>query len=44
MDFNKQRPDAFAGIKPGQDIEFSFKETSEGYVLENVTPAGGGKK
>lgn len=44
MDFNKPRPDAFAEVKPGQDIEFSFTETKEGYVLESVTPVGGGKK
>jgi Cu(I)/Ag(I) efflux system membrane fusion protein len=44
MDFNKPRPDSFAGVAAGQDIEFSFKETKEGYVLESVTPMGGGKK
>ncbi|MDB5841670.1 MAG: putative Cation efflux system protein cusB precursor [Herminiimonas sp.] len=44
MDFNKPRPDAFAEIKPGQDIEFSFRETKEGYVLESVMPVGGARK
>jgi Cu(I)/Ag(I) efflux system membrane fusion protein len=44
MDFNKPRSDSFADVKAGQDIEFSFKETKEGYVLDSVTPAGGGKK
>lgn len=44
MDFNKLQPDAFAAIKPGQDVEFSFRESAEGYLLESVTPAGGGKK
>jgi Cu(I)/Ag(I) efflux system membrane fusion protein len=44
MDFNKPRPDAYSGITAGQDVEFSFKEVKEGYVLENVTPVGGGKK
>lgn len=44
MDFNKPRPDAFAAIKAGQNIEFSFKEGKAGYVLESVTPVGGGKK
>ncbi|KRB79518.1 efflux RND transporter periplasmic adaptor subunit [Noviherbaspirillum sp. Root189] len=45
MDFSKPRPDAFGDIKVGQDAEFSFKEGSDGsYVLESVTPAGGGKK
>lgn len=44
MDFNRPRPDAFAEIKVGDDIEFSFKEGKQGYVLESATPAGGGKK
>ncbi len=44
MDFNKPRPDAFPEIKVGQDIEFSFKETPDGYLLEQVAPAGGGKQ
>lgn len=44
MDFNRPRPDAFAEIKVGDDIEFSFKEGKGGYVLESATPAGGGKK
>jgi Cu(I)/Ag(I) efflux system membrane fusion protein len=44
MDFNKQRPDAFAEIKPGQEVEFSFKETKDGYMLESVTPVGGSRK
>ncbi|MFC7516663.1 efflux RND transporter periplasmic adaptor subunit [Herbaspirillum sp. GCM10030257] len=43
MDFNKPTPDAFAGVKPGQDVEFSFKEGKDGYVLEKVAPAGGAK-
>lgn len=44
MDFNKPRPDAFPKIKVGDDIEFSFKEGKEGYVLESATPVGGGAK
>jgi Cu(I)/Ag(I) efflux system membrane fusion protein len=44
MDFNKPRPDSFADVKAGQDIEFSFIETNEGYVLESATPVGGSKK
>jgi Cu(I)/Ag(I) efflux system membrane fusion protein len=44
MDFNKPRAGSFAGVAVGQDIEFSFKAAKEGYVLESVTPAGGGKK
>jgi membrane fusion protein, copper/silver efflux system len=44
MDFNKSRPDAFADVKVGQDVEFSFKENKDGYLLENVTPLEGGKK
>jgi Cu(I)/Ag(I) efflux system membrane fusion protein len=44
MDFNRPRPDAFADIKIGDEIEFSFKEGKGGYVLESATAAGGGKK
>jgi Cu(I)/Ag(I) efflux system membrane fusion protein len=44
MDFAKPDPDAFPDIKAGQEAEFSFKETQDGYLLENVIPAGGGKK
>jgi len=44
MDFNKSHPEAFAEIKAGQDIEFSFTESEDGYVLKNVTPVGGGRK
>jgi Cu(I)/Ag(I) efflux system membrane fusion protein len=45
MDFSKPRPDAFGDIKVGQDAEFSFKEGNDGsYMLESVTPDGGGKK
>lgn len=43
MDFNKPTPDAFLGVKAGQDVEFSFKEGKDGYVLESVTPAGAKK-
>lgn len=44
MDFNKPRPGAFAEIKVGDDIEFSFKEGKAGYVLESAAHTGGGKK
>jgi Cu(I)/Ag(I) efflux system membrane fusion protein len=44
MDFAKPDPNAFPDIKPGQHAEFSFTETKDGYMLENVTPAGRGKK
>jgi Cu(I)/Ag(I) efflux system membrane fusion protein len=44
MDFNKPVAGAFGDIKVGQDVEFAFKENKDGYLLENVTPAGGGKK
>lgn len=44
MGFGKPRPDAFADIKVGQDVEFSFKEGKDGdYLLESVVPAGGKK-
>ncbi len=39
MDFIKPRPDAFSQFKPGDRIRFSFRETYEGYLLENVEPA-----
>jgi len=44
MDFAKPRPDAFPGIKAGQDAGFSFRESKDGYMLESVTPASGGEK
>jgi Cu(I)/Ag(I) efflux system membrane fusion protein len=44
MDFIKPRPDAFPNVKAGQDADFSFKESKDGYLLENVRPAGGGEK
>jgi Cu(I)/Ag(I) efflux system membrane fusion protein len=44
MGFGKPRPDAFADIQVGQDVEFSFKETKDGaYLLESVVPAGSKK-
>ena len=45
MDFGKPRPNAFADIRVGHDVEFLFKEGKDGaYVLESVTPAAGSKK
>lgn len=45
MDFGKPSPNAFAEAKVGQDVEFSFKEGDDGsYMLQDVKPAGGGKK
>ena len=44
MGFNKPNKEAFAQIKPGDNVEFSFKEGKEGYVLEDVKPATGAKK
>lgn len=41
MDFNKSRPELFEGIKSGQEVEFSFKENDDGYLLESVKPVGG---
>lgn len=43
MDFNKPRSDAFSGVKAGQDVEFSFSEGEEGYLLDDVRPVSGGK-
>ncbi|MDB5855306.1 MAG: cation efflux system transrane protein [Herminiimonas sp.] len=44
MDFKKPGKDAFPDIKPGQDAEFSFRESNDGYKLESVTSAGRGKR
>ena len=45
MGFGKPRPDAYADIKVGQDVEFSFKEGKDGaYLLESVVPAAASKK
>jgi Cu(I)/Ag(I) efflux system membrane fusion protein len=45
MGFGKPRPDAFADIKVGQDVEFSFKEGKDGtYLLESIVPSSGSKK
>ncbi|WP_194725318.1 efflux RND transporter periplasmic adaptor subunit [Noviherbaspirillum malthae] len=45
MDFGKPKPDAFAEAMVGQDVEFLFKEGDDGsYMLQDVKPAGGGKK
>ncbi|WP_194713060.1 efflux RND transporter periplasmic adaptor subunit [Noviherbaspirillum soli] len=45
MDFAKPSPDAFPHAQVGQEFEFSFKEGKDGsYLLETVTPAGGGRK
>jgi Cu(I)/Ag(I) efflux system membrane fusion protein len=45
MGFGKPRPEAFADIKVGQDVEFSFQEGKDGaYVLESVVPASGSRK
>jgi len=41
MDFNKSRPELFSEIKAGQEVEFSFKENDDGYLLESVKPVGG---
>ena len=44
MGFNKPDKDAFAQIKPGDNVEFSFKEGKDGYVLQDVKPAAGAAK
>ena len=41
MDFNKSRPELFEGIKAGHEVEFSFRENNDGYLLESVKPVGG---
>jgi len=42
MSFQKPRPDAFADIKAGQEIHFSFKESNGDYVLDSVDAVHGG--
>ena len=45
MGFDKPRADAFADIKVGQDVAFSFKEGKDGaYLLESVVPSAGSRK
>jgi Cu(I)/Ag(I) efflux system membrane fusion protein len=44
MEFGKARADAYADIKVGQDVEFSFRQGPDGYVLEDVRPASGSRK
>jgi Cu(I)/Ag(I) efflux system membrane fusion protein len=44
MDFSKPQPNSFTNIKQGQNVEFSFKQGDDGYILVSVTPASGGKK
>lgn len=41
MGFNKPRPDAFQAIGIGQQVEFSFRQDKDGYVLDSVTPVAG---
>ena len=40
MDFKKAKPDAFKGVSVGQEVEFSFKQIGDDYVLDTVMPAG----
>ena len=44
MDFAKPSPDAFSQFKRGDRVHFSFRETDEGYLLENVERAPGKAK
>lgn len=44
MDFNRPSPSTFGEVKQGQEVDFSFRESKDGYMLESVTPASGGKK
>jgi Cu(I)/Ag(I) efflux system membrane fusion protein len=44
MGFNKPRADAFKEISVGQQVEFSFKQDKDRYVLESVTPVTGAAK
>jgi hypothetical protein len=40
MEFGKAKPSDFAGIQSGQHATFSFHETQDGYVLDEVQAAG----
>lgn len=40
MEFNKAKPNDFADIKLGQQANFRFHETENGYVLEDVRQTG----
>jgi Cu(I)/Ag(I) efflux system membrane fusion protein len=44
MDFGKPNASDFADIAVGQEVEFSFKESKDGYVLLTVVPAAGARK
>jgi Cu(I)/Ag(I) efflux system membrane fusion protein len=44
MDFGKPSASDFADIEVGQEVEFSFKESKDGYVLLTVVPAARGRK
>ncbi len=40
MDFKKAQPNAFKGIAVGQEVEFSFKQVGDDYVLDTVKSVG----
>jgi membrane fusion protein, copper/silver efflux system len=40
MAFNKPAPNAFPDVKAGQTVHFVFKQSSDGYQLTAVEPAG----
>ena len=44
MDFSKPQPNAFKQFKRGDLVRFTFRETDDGYLLESVEPASGGKR
>jgi Cu(I)/Ag(I) efflux system membrane fusion protein len=41
MEFGKAKPSDFTDIKQGQRATFTFRETENGYVLDDVQPVGG---
>ncbi|QGZ42365.1 Cu(I)/Ag(I) efflux system membrane fusion protein [Pseudoduganella flava] len=44
MEFAKPAPGAFADVKPGQRVTFTFHQEKSGYVLDSVTPVAGAAK
>lgn len=44
MGFDKPSPGAFPDIRAGQEVEFTFRQTKDGYALESMQPIAEGKR
>jgi Cu(I)/Ag(I) efflux system membrane fusion protein len=44
MEFEKPAPGTFPEIRVGLEVEFSFHQTEDGYVLDSMQPTAGGKR